>query len=139
MFPAASNGTSGGSASGQRVSPAVRDSVAGYLALTSPRPNPVFSLGDHRRRILGPSANLPPDYFNAAERTPETDKMRTEVRLSLENEIAKYFRENIGQVAIFDANVSRAVVQLSLHPPWLTTSSPSERDQGGADSAPAKV
>lgn len=66
----------------------------------------VFSLGDHRRRLLGTSADLPPDYFDAEGRSPETDKLRTGVRLSLEDEVAKYFRDNIGQVAIFDANVS---------------------------------
>ncbi|BGP54498.1 hypothetical protein JCM8202_001578 [Rhodotorula sphaerocarpa] len=91
----------------------VSRSVERYLRWLGVRTE-VFSLGDHRRRILGPSANLPPDYFNAAERTPETDKMRTEVRLSLENEIAKYFRENIGQVAIFDANNGTKAARIAL-------------------------
>lgn len=67
----------------------------------------VFSLGDHRRRILGPSSKLPPDYFDAESRSPETDELRKHVRLTLEEEVAKFFKENIGQVAIYDANVSR--------------------------------
>ena len=65
----------------------------------------VFSLGDHRRRMLGPSANLPPDYFSPDQRSPETDELRTKIRVTLEEEVARYFKDNLGQVAIYDANV----------------------------------
>lgn len=66
----------------------------------------MFSLGDHRRRVLGPSSNLPSDYFNPEERGPETEALRTKVKESLEADVEKFFRENRGQVAIYDANVS---------------------------------
>lgn len=56
--------------------------------------------------MLGPSANLPPDYFHPEGRSPETDELRAKVRITLEEEVARYFKENEGQVAIFDANVS---------------------------------
>lgn len=69
----------------------------------------VFSLGDHRRRMLGPSANLPPDYFSPDKRSPETDELRTKVRVTLEEEVARYFKDNLGQVAIYDANVRARV------------------------------
>lgn len=66
----------------------------------------VFSLGDHRRRVLGPSSNLPADYFSPANRSESTEALRTSVRLSLEENLVKFFKENRGQVAIYDANVS---------------------------------
>lgn len=103
---------------------------------------PVFSLGDHRRRVIGPSSNLPPDYFNAEGRSPETDRLRTEIRLSLEEEVAKYFRDNVGQVAIFDANVSALHGSSFLCLSILTPCTPThlaERNKGGPDSAPTKV
>lgn len=70
----------------------------------------MFSLGDHRRRLLGPSANLPPDYFSPVDRSDETDELRQRVRLTLEEDVARFFKENRGQVAIYDANV-----RVSLH------------------------
>lgn len=66
----------------------------------------VFSLGDHRRRVLGPTEKLPPDYFSPSGRTPETEEMRRRVRDSLEDDVSKFFSEGRGQVAIYDANVS---------------------------------
>lgn len=66
----------------------------------------VFSLGDHRRRVLGPTEMLPPDYFNPSGRTPETEEMRRRVRESLEEDVSNFFSEGRGQVAIYDANVS---------------------------------
>ncbi|CDR37866.1 RHTO0S03e00452g2_1 [Rhodotorula toruloides] len=83
----------------------VSRSVERYLRWLGVRTK-VFSLGDHRRRMLGPSANLPPDYFHPEGRSPATDELRAKVRITLEEEVARYFKENEGQVAIFDANLS---------------------------------
>jgi hypothetical protein len=68
-------------------------------------PHTVFSLGDHRRRLLGPSRNLPQDYFDPVNRSAETDELRQRVRVTLEEELATFFKDNRGQVAIYDANV----------------------------------
>lgn len=65
----------------------------------------VFSLGDHRRRVVGPSSNLPDDYFQSEGRSPETEQLRLKVKQSLEDDVEKFFNENRGQVAIYDANV----------------------------------
>ena len=65
----------------------------------------VFSLGDHRRKVLGPSSTLPPDYFTPIGRTDETQALRMQVIASLELEVENFFKENRGQVAIYDANV----------------------------------
>lgn len=70
---------------------------------------PVFSLGDHRRQLLGASSNLPPDYFQLVGRSAETEALREKVKLSLEDDVEKFFSENRGQVAIYDANVSCAM------------------------------
>ncbi|KEI40350.1 uncharacterized protein L969DRAFT_621012 [Mixia osmundae IAM 14324] len=65
----------------------------------------VFSLGDYRREVLGPSSMLPSDYFSdAGNRTPETEKLRLKVKDGLESEIMKFFEIKRGQVAIYDAN-----------------------------------
>lgn len=64
----------------------------------------VFSLGDHRRKVLGPSSSLPPDYFSPNDRSAATEQMRKQVKQSLEGEVEKFFKENRGQVAIYDAN-----------------------------------
>ncbi|GAA6012426.1 hypothetical protein JCM11491_004329 [Sporobolomyces phaffii] len=74
----------------------------------------VFSLGDHRRRLLGPSANLPPDYFSPVDRSPETDELRQKVRLTLEEDVARFFKENRGQVAIYDANNGTKAARIAL-------------------------
>ncbi|GAA5830441.1 hypothetical protein JCM5353_005845 [Sporobolomyces roseus] len=74
----------------------------------------VFSLGDHRRRLLGPSANLPPDYFSPVDRSDETDELRQRVRLTLEEDVARFFKENRGQVAIYDANNGTKAARIAL-------------------------
>ncbi|GAA5877469.1 hypothetical protein JCM16303_003344 [Sporobolomyces ruberrimus] len=74
----------------------------------------VFSLGDHRRRLLGPSANLPPDYFSPVDRSEETDVLRQKVRLTLEEDVARFFKENRGQVAIYDANNGTKAARIAL-------------------------
>ncbi|CEQ39764.1 SPOSA6832_01312, partial [Sporobolomyces salmonicolor] len=74
----------------------------------------VFSLGDHRRRMLGPSADLPKDYFSLDNRSPETDELRKKVRLTLEEDVARFFKENRGQVAIYDANNGTKAARIAL-------------------------
>ncbi|GAA6008658.1 hypothetical protein JCM10207_007193 [Rhodosporidiobolus poonsookiae] len=91
----------------------VSRSVERYLRWLGVRTE-VFSLGDHRRRVLGPSSKLPPDYFDAEGRSPETDELRMKVRLTLEEEVAKFFRENVGQVAIYDANNGTKAARIAL-------------------------
>ncbi|GAA5914839.1 hypothetical protein JCM6882_007814, partial [Rhodosporidiobolus microsporus] len=91
----------------------VSRSVERYLRWLGVRTE-VFSLGDHRRRLLGPSSKLPPDYFDADSRSTETDELRKTVRLTLEEEIAKYFKENTGQVAIYDANNGTKASRIAL-------------------------
>ncbi|GAA5878691.1 hypothetical protein JCM8547_002133 [Rhodosporidiobolus lusitaniae] len=91
----------------------VSRSVERYLRWLGVRTE-VFSLGDHRRRVLGPSSKLPPDYFDADARSPETNEMRMKVRVSLEEEVARFFKENIGQVAIYDANNGTKAARIAL-------------------------
>ncbi|KAM0749991.1 bifunctional 6-phosphofructo-2-kinase/fructose-2,6-bisphosphate 2-phosphatase [Meredithblackwellia eburnea MCA 4105] len=64
----------------------------------------VFSLGDHRRRLLGGSSDLPADYFRPEGRSEETQALRDKVKHSLEEDVVRFFQENRGQVAIYDAN-----------------------------------
>ena len=66
----------------------------------------MFSLGDHRRKIIGTSASLPPDYFTPGDISEETAKLRRRVKTSLEDDVLDFFNEKRGQVAIYDANVS---------------------------------
>lgn len=65
----------------------------------------VFSLGDHRRRTVGPSATLPLDYFKLEGRSEQTEALRERVKISLEDDVEKFFAQGRGQVAIYDANV----------------------------------
>ena len=74
----------------------------------------VFSLGDHRRKVLGPSSTLPPDYFTPIGRSDDTQALRMQVIASLELEVENFFKENRGQVAIYDANVRSSLPAL-LH------------------------
>ncbi|KAK4056461.1 hypothetical protein OIO90_002604 [Microbotryomycetes sp. JL221] len=64
---------------------------------------PVFSLGDHRRKLIGSSSDLPPDYF-LDDRSEETDQLRKRVRTSMEDAVTDFFKKKRGQVAIYDAN-----------------------------------
>lgn len=65
----------------------------------------MFSLGDYRRKALGPSSTLPPDYFSPEGRSGETQALRDKVRLNLLSEMEEFFHSHRGQVAIYDANV----------------------------------
>ncbi|KAI5481004.1 6-phosphofructo-2-kinase / fructose-2,6-bisphosphatase [Pseudohyphozyma bogoriensis] len=66
----------------------------------------VFSLGDHRRHVIGSSKDLPPDYFGHSpeERSPSTEALRKRIKESLEDSVVEFFTEKRGQVAIYDAN-----------------------------------
>ncbi|SCV74821.1 BQ2448_7850 [Microbotryum intermedium] len=74
----------------------------------------VFSLGDHRRRVLGPSAKLPKDYFYTEGRCAETEQLRSLVKDSLESEIISFFNQRNGQVAIYDANNGKRSMRISV-------------------------
>lgn len=49
------------------------------------------------------------DYFELEGRSAETEALRQKVKLSLEDDVVKFFEESRGQVAIYDANVSSSV------------------------------
>ncbi|BGP14758.1 hypothetical protein JCM10213v2_002710 [Rhodosporidiobolus nylandii] len=91
----------------------VSRSVERYLRWLGVRTE-VFSLGDHRRRLLGPSSKLPADYFDPTGRSAATDELRLRVRVTLEEEIARYFKDNVGQVAIYDANNGTKAARIAL-------------------------
>ncbi|EED84586.1 predicted protein [Postia placenta Mad-698-R] len=63
----------------------------------------VISLGDYRRKVLGGTRNLPPDYFTLGEKSPETMALRQKISDGCEQLIMDFFNEQ-GQVVIYDAN-----------------------------------
>ncbi|MBW0487427.1 hypothetical protein O181_027142 [Austropuccinia psidii MF-1] len=64
----------------------------------------VFSLGDHRRKVMGDPHNLPPDYFATdGTQTESTKILRESIKRSLLGLIDEFFCHG-GQVAIYDAN-----------------------------------
>lgn len=63
----------------------------------------VVSLGDYRRKTLGGTKKLPPDYFTLGEKSPETMALRKMVSDGCEKLIEDFF-ESGGQVVIYDAN-----------------------------------
>ncbi|KAG6845106.1 hypothetical protein H0H87_000805 [Tephrocybe sp. NHM501043] len=63
----------------------------------------VVSLGDYRRKILGATQKVPPDYFTLGEKSPETQELRKKVSAGCEKLIWDFF-EGGGQVVIYDAN-----------------------------------
>ncbi|KAJ7927594.1 6-phosphofructo-2-kinase-domain-containing protein [Mycena leptocephala] len=63
----------------------------------------VVSLGDYRRKMLGGTQKLPPDYFTLGEKTEETKALRIKVSTGCEKTIWDYFGAG-GQVVIYDAN-----------------------------------
>ncbi|KAF8330355.1 6-phosphofructo-2-kinase-domain-containing protein [Cantharellus anzutake] len=69
----------------------------------------VFSLGDYRRKRLGSAPSLPPDYFtngrvSSGDKSPETQKLRREIKDGCEQLILDFYSKEKGQVAIYDAN-----------------------------------
>ncbi|KAG5642084.1 hypothetical protein DXG03_003637 [Asterophora parasitica] len=63
----------------------------------------VVSLGDYRRKILGATKKVPPDYFTLGEKSTETQELRKKVSAGCEQLIWDFF-EGGGQVVIYDAN-----------------------------------
>ncbi|KAF5381331.1 hypothetical protein D9615_008380 [Tricholomella constricta] len=63
----------------------------------------VVSLGDYRRKILGATKKVPPDYFTLGEKSPETQELRRKVSEGCEKLIWDFFAGG-GQVVIYDAN-----------------------------------
>ncbi|GJJ16123.1 hypothetical protein Clacol_010403 [Clathrus columnatus] len=63
----------------------------------------VISLGDYRRKVLGGAQNLPKDYFTLGEKSPETERLRRNVKTGCEDLIVEFFEKG-GQVVIYDAN-----------------------------------
>ncbi|RDB30821.1 hypothetical protein Hypma_005792 [Hypsizygus marmoreus] len=64
----------------------------------------VVSLGDYRRKILGATQKVPPDYFTlGTTQSPETQQLRKKVSAGCEKLIWEFF-EGGGQVVIYDAN-----------------------------------
>jgi len=64
----------------------------------------VFSLGDHRRKVMGDPQELPADYFATdGTQTEATKHMRDNIRRSLLRMVDDFFHHG-GQVAIYDAN-----------------------------------
>lgn len=56
--------------------------------------------------MVGPSDALPEDYFrlDPAERSEASERLRVKIKDSMLNKIGRYFTEDNGQVAIYDAN-----------------------------------
>ncbi|KAG1736075.1 6-phosphofructo-2-kinase-domain-containing protein [Suillus paluster] len=73
----------------------------------------VVSLGDYRRKILGGTKKLPPDYFTLGEKSPETMALRKEISDGCEKLIEDFF-ESGGQVVIYDANNGSRTVRQAL-------------------------
>ena len=65
----------------------------------------VFSLGDMRREIIGPTSELPGDYFGHGPKEPRTEQLRRDVKEHMEQSLLSYFDDG-GQVAIYDASNS---------------------------------
>ncbi|CAH7665754.1 cytoplasm protein [Phakopsora pachyrhizi] len=64
----------------------------------------VFSLGDHRRKVMGDPHELPNDYFATdGSQSESTRNLRENVKKSLLRLVGDFFQHG-GQVAIYDAN-----------------------------------
>ncbi|EPS93408.1 hypothetical protein FOMPIDRAFT_76025 [Fomitopsis schrenkii] len=63
----------------------------------------VISLGDYRRKVIGGTQKLPPDYFTLGEKSPETIALRKRISDGCEQLIWDFFNAK-GQVLIYDAN-----------------------------------
>lgn len=78
----------------------------------------MFSLGDHRRSVIGPSGKLPDDYFSAPPRSRATEDLRRRVMDTLDDEIKQFFAERKGQVAVYDANNGTRALRRDLRARW---------------------
>lgn len=66
----------------------------------------VFSLGDHRRKVLGGADKIPPDYFVDGPKSEETEKLRRRILDEFDDTVIDFFFNQGGQVVIYDANNS---------------------------------
>lgn len=73
----------------------------------------VVSLGDYRRKILGGTQKVPPDYFTLGEKSTETQELRKQISLGCEKLVWDFF-ESGGQVVIYDANNGRRAQRQAL-------------------------
>lgn len=94
----------------------------------------VVSLGDYRRKILGGTQKVPPDYFtlgmlvcwsrsidvcliltvhHTGEKSTETQELRKQISLGCEKLVWDFF-ESGGQVVIYDANNGRRAQRQAL-------------------------
>lgn len=61
-----------------------------------------FHLGDYRRKVLGPGAELPEDYF-FVKAGASTVKLRQRVVAACKEDVYRFLEQEGGQVAIYDA------------------------------------
>ena len=66
----------------------------------------VFSLGDHRRKVLGGADKIPPDYFVTGPKSPDTEALRKRILDEFDDTVIDFFFNQGGQVVIYDANNS---------------------------------
>lgn len=66
----------------------------------------VFSLGDHRRKVLGGADKIPADYFSTGPKSESTEKLRKSILDDFDDTVIDFFFEQGGQVVLYDANNS---------------------------------
>lgn len=65
-----------------------------------------FSLGDHRRKVLGGADKIPADYFVDGPKSEETEKLRKRILDEFDDTVIDFFFQQGGQVVVYDANNS---------------------------------
>ncbi|GAC97263.1 fructose-2,6-bisphosphatase [Pseudozyma hubeiensis SY62] len=66
----------------------------------------VFSLGDHRRKVLGGADKIPSDYFVTGPKSEDTEKLRRRILDEFDDTVIDFFFNQGGQVVVYDANNS---------------------------------
>ncbi|SPC61094.1 related to 6-phosphofructo-2-kinase [Ustilago sp. UG-2017b] len=66
----------------------------------------VFSLGDHRRKVLGGADKIPSDYFVTGPKSEETETLRKRILDDFNDTVVDFFFKQGGQVVVYDANNS---------------------------------
>lgn len=66
----------------------------------------VFSLGDHRRKVLGGADKIPADYFVSGPKSEDTEKLRKHILDDFDDTVIDFFFNQGGQVVVYDANNS---------------------------------
>ncbi|KAJ1034202.1 hypothetical protein NDA18_001067 [Ustilago nuda] len=66
----------------------------------------VFSLGDHRRKVLGGADKIPSDYFVTGPKSEETETLRKRILDDFDGTVVDFFFKQGGQVVVYDANNS---------------------------------